>query len=254
MTGQFWDVPSGGFVVDGTIINLSGSDTSDSGTMTDELRFILDSGVYATFAPPEYLRAIYSPVPGSFLLEDGTWSVPCDTRMHVSVLLGGTAYEIHPIDMAEVYAVEEEEDGTGKPLCKGLFQSNSIPRFTVDGSLTSTAAFLIGLNVLRNLYVLHHYGDIDRSVEPYVQIIPATDMAEAFAELDVMNAARINAFWRARIAATSSSQRETSPPMEPAMRTVRVTRSWLVVSSACFAVLYWISRWFHLRRWGASRT
>ncbi len=87
MTGQFWDVPSRGFVVDGTVVNLSGSGT-------DELRFILDSGVYATFAPPEYLRAIYSPVLGSFLLEDGTWSVPCDTRMNVSLLIGCVLYHI----------------------------------------------------------------------------------------------------------------------------------------------------------------
>ncbi len=34
-----------------------------------------------------------------------------------------TAYGIHPVDMTEVYGLEEE-DGTWKPLCKGLFQSN----------------------------------------------------------------------------------------------------------------------------------
>ncbi|RDX52602.1 acid protease [Lentinus brumalis] len=236
MTGQFWDVPSRGFVVDGTVVNLSGSGT-------DELRFILDSGVYATFAPPEYLRAIYSPVPGSFLLEDGTWSVPCDTRMNVSVLLGETAYGIHPVDMTEVYGLEEE-DGTWKPLCKGLFQSNP----------DTEIPFLIGLNVLRNLHVLHLYGGVDGHPEPYVQI--ATDIAQASADFSAMNTARIDAFLRAEevTAETSSVER----PMESVVNTVlrtpeirRTMRGWyvdaLLLSSACFAVLYAICRWFRLR-------
>ncbi|TFK83174.1 acid protease [Polyporus arcularius HHB13444] len=243
MTGQFWDVPSRGFVVDGTVVNLSGSGT-------DELRFILDSGVYATFAPPEYLRAIYSPVPGSFLLEDGTWSVPCDTRMNVSVLLGETAYGIHPVDMTEVYGLEEE-DGTWKPLCKGLFQSN----------LDTEIPFLIGLNVLRNLHVLHHYGGVAGNPEPYVQIVQATDMAQASAEFAAMNTARIDTFLRVGevTAETSSVER----PMESVGSTVvrtpeirRTMRGWyvdaLLLSSACFAVLYAISRWFRLRARCAS--
>ena len=84
MTGEFWDVLSRGFVVDGNLVNP----IVEEGDNPSELRFILDSGVYATFAPPEYLHAIYSPVPGSSLLEDGSWSVPCDTRMNVSIFLG----------------------------------------------------------------------------------------------------------------------------------------------------------------------
>ncbi len=80
--------------------------------------------------------------------------------------------------MTEVYALEEE-DGTWQPLCKGLFQSNpdtEIREFLCQSGgdtdvLTRMAAFLIGLNVLRNLHVLHHYGGVDVQSEPYVQIV-----------------------------------------------------------------------------------
>ena len=73
----------------------------------------------------------------------------------------------------------EEEDGTLRPLCNGLFQSNldtHIREFSAfaDGGrwmLILVIAFLIGLSVLRNLHVLHHYGGRDGSPEPYVQII-----------------------------------------------------------------------------------
>lgn len=73
----------------------------------------------------------------------------------------------------------DEEDGTLRPLCKGLFQSNLDTNiresFTfADGGrwmLILVIAFLIGLSVLRNLHVLHHYGGRDGSPEPYVQII-----------------------------------------------------------------------------------
>ena len=73
----------------------------------------------------------------------------------------------------------EEEDGTLRPLCKGLFQSNLDTNIREslafgDGGrwmLILVIAFLIGLSVLRNLHVLHHYGGRDGSPEPYVQII-----------------------------------------------------------------------------------
>ncbi len=42
---------------------------------------------------------------------------------------------------------------------------------TMRRVLTRTAAFLIGLNVLRNLHVLHLYGGVDGHPEPYVQIV-----------------------------------------------------------------------------------
>lgn len=94
MTGQVWDTPSEGLVVDGKVDNSNGS---------VPLRFNLESGVYGgatslakawvltnvspiAFAPPEYAKAINDS--GGFLLDDGTWSMPCDTKFNVSVLLG----------------------------------------------------------------------------------------------------------------------------------------------------------------------
>ncbi|KAI0767426.1 aspartic peptidase domain-containing protein [Fomes fomentarius] len=192
LTGQFWDTPSEGFVVDEKIVNFSGS---------IPLRFILDSGTYGAFAPPEYVKAIYGSVPGGFLLDDGTWSVPCDTKFNVSVLLGPTEILVHPIDMAEVYKIEE-----GKPLCKGLFVGNTDARLP----------FLIGLNVMRNMQILHHYG---QSGNPYLQIVSTTDMETAFAEFDAMNTARISAFQGSNrvgssTVASSTPASSSSPPIE----------------------------------------
>ena len=107
MTGQFWDISSQGFVVDGRVINFSKSGL---------VRMILDSGVYGgvskyvvrisgpraefvpVLAPPEYVEAIYGSVPGAFLLDDGTWNVPCDTRFNLTILLGYVCQLLHPIN------------------------------------------------------------------------------------------------------------------------------------------------------------
>ena len=98
MTGMLWDVPSRGFVVNGEIVNFSGG---------GELPFALDTGAYTgelltvcvlrlssllicdkACVPPEYMRAIYGSVSGSYLLDDGYWSVPCDAKLNVSMIIG----------------------------------------------------------------------------------------------------------------------------------------------------------------------
>ncbi|KAI0649941.1 aspartic peptidase domain-containing protein [Trametes meyenii] len=166
VTGSSWDIPSRGFAVDGR------------GPV--ERPFMLDSGSFAACVPPEYLRAIYSPVPGSYLMDDGSWSVPCDANMNVSVGFGCVMYPIHPIDMTEVYDIRD-----GKALCRSLIQPNSDLQIP----------FLIGLNILRNMGIRHEYGE-----QPYVQLLSTTDPEKAFAEFDAMNVARIDAFSKAATA------------------------------------------------------
>ncbi|KAM5545904.1 hypothetical protein V8D89_000030 [Ganoderma adspersum] len=169
ITGGLWDVPSQRFIVNGEKINFSGS---------GELPFALDTGAYTACVPPEYMRAIYGSIPGAHLLDDGYWSVPCDAKLNVSMVIGNATFPIHPIDMTEVYGVLE-----GAPLCKGLFRNN------VDKRLP----FLIGLNALQNTYALYSYGDRHGN-KPYVQLISNIDPKQAAKEFDIMNAARIKSF------------------------------------------------------------
>lgn len=49
---------------------------------------MLDTGAFGAYIPPEYLAAIYGPAEGSYLLKDGAWSVPCNTKMNVTVMFG----------------------------------------------------------------------------------------------------------------------------------------------------------------------
>ncbi|KAL1948469.1 hypothetical protein VTO73DRAFT_12544 [Trametes versicolor] len=174
VTGQIWDISSEGFLVNGAKLNITSTALVERGMM-------LDTGAFGAYIPPEYLAAIYGPVDGSSLLDDGTWRVPCDTKMNVSVMFGDIAYSIHPLDMTEVYDIQD-----GIALCSSLFQPNTDPRIP----------FLIGLNVLRNTYLLFNYGDVDdpTSTAPYVQVLSTTDAVEASKEFDAMNTARIEAF------------------------------------------------------------
>ncbi|PIL29044.1 hypothetical protein GSI_09092 [Ganoderma sinense ZZ0214-1] len=146
VTGKLWDVPSEGFIVNGEKVNFNGA---------SQLPFALDTGAYTACVPPEYMRAIYGSIPGSYLLDGGYWSVPCDAKLNVSMVIGNGTFPIHPIDMTEVYDVQD-----GTPLCKGLFRNN------VDKRIP----FLIGLNALQNTYALHSYGDRHGN-KPYVQLI-----------------------------------------------------------------------------------
>ncbi|KAI0672319.1 aspartic peptidase domain-containing protein [Trametes maxima] len=186
VTGNFWDISSSGFTVNGRLLDFTNPGPA-------ERPFILDSGSFAACVPPEYLRAIYSPVPGSYLMDDGSWSVPCNTKMDISVTFGGVSYPIHPIDMTEVYDIRD-----GKALCRSLIQPNSDPQIS----------FLIGLNILRNMNILHKYSE-----RPYVQLLSTTDPEKAFAEFDAMNVARIDAFSKAARNRPSASTLWTTLPL-----------------------------------------
>ncbi|KAI1786884.1 acid protease [Ganoderma leucocontextum] len=171
MTGNLWDVPSQGFMVNGEKVNLGGSAV---------LPFALDTGAYTVCVPPEYMRAIYGSVPGSRLLDDGYWSVPCNAKLNVSMVIANATFPIHPIDMTEVYDYDIQD---GIPLCRGLFRNN------VDKRIP----FLVGLNALQNMYALYSYGDRGDNT-PYVQLISNTDVEQAYRDFDIMNAARIKSF------------------------------------------------------------
>ncbi|OJT14048.1 hypothetical protein TRAPUB_9405 [Trametes pubescens] len=191
-TGRFWDVSSGGFLVNGVMLNITSAALLDRG-------MVLDTGAFGTYIPPEYLAAVYGPIDGSSLLDDGAWGIPCDTKMNISVIFGDMVYPIHPLDMIEVYDVR---DGTA--LCRSLFQPNTDPRIP----------FLIGLNVLRNTYMLFNYGSVDdpSSTAPYVQVLSigrkrrlSTDEQE---ERETTPSAKKQ---RAEFEAQAESKRDQSP-------------------------------------------
>ncbi len=55
---------------------------------------VLDTGAFGTYIPPEYLAAVYGPIDGSSLLDDGAWGIPCDTKMNVSVIFGWVCLDL----------------------------------------------------------------------------------------------------------------------------------------------------------------
>lgn len=101
---------SGGFLVDGAMLNVTSSYVH-AVTLETHLTcanapillnsallgrgMMLDTGAFGAYIPPEYLATIYGPVEGSSLLDDGAWSVPCDTGMNVSVMFGFVCHGFH---------------------------------------------------------------------------------------------------------------------------------------------------------------
>ena len=88
-------------------------------------------------APPPYVDAMYASIPGAKLASDGSYIVPCDTKMNVSMVFAcvlhivtgkppsslnvllyrNKTYPVHPID--SIYPIGIEND---QVICRGTFE------------------------------------------------------------------------------------------------------------------------------------
>ncbi|EIN04390.1 acid protease [Punctularia strigosozonata HHB-11173 SS5] len=144
-----------------------------------------DSGFTVPQIPREWADTIYGEIEGSFYLEvNNSWALPCNQSLNVTIGFGGHAYPIHPLDLNTKLLPPFDRDGV--EYCFGLFQP--IQPNALD-ALAGTADMILGMGFLRNVYALFDYGDfVDDSsndrVEPYVQLLPITNLEEATIEFN----------------------------------------------------------------------
>ncbi|KAH9903455.1 aspartic peptidase domain-containing protein [Cubamyces lactineus] len=165
-----------------------------------------DTGTATMLAPPEYVKAIYGRVPGAALNQQFSssdrvvYDVPCNTKLNISFSIGGQLYPMHPADAIDV---NMNPDGTFS--CIGV----------ILGGASSTEDFLLGDSFLRNFYQLYDYGGTDALLsKPSVRLLPLADQAQAWAEADAINLARILAYendYQSAISATQSATATARP-------------------------------------------
>ncbi|EMD36871.1 hypothetical protein CERSUDRAFT_114789 [Gelatoporia subvermispora B] len=172
--------------MDGVAINgyfMSGgaqpADIQTDNPPDGQVSALLDTGTALALAPPSYVHAIYSGLPGA-QYDNGQqrWFVPCDSKVNVTMVWGQNEYPVHPIDSVIVWTVEN-----GQPICAGAITS----------SYESGVDFLLGDTFLRNVLTVFDFGTLvsDGTNPPFVQLLSITDPDQAWAEYDSMNAARI---------------------------------------------------------------
>ncbi|CDO77320.1 hypothetical protein BN946_scf184775.g10 [Trametes cinnabarina] len=127
--------------------------------------------------------SIYGRVPGAKLttvtgIPGNMWTLPCTTELNVTFVFSGMQYPIHPLDTV-TNAFYGPPDDQGNPTCIGAFQPRTGEQDGID--------IILGMSFLRNAYMLINFGDfVDGALakvgDPYVQLLPLTDPAEAHAD------------------------------------------------------------------------
>ncbi|KAI0076665.1 acid protease [Panus rudis PR-1116 ss-1] len=144
---------------------------------------VLDTGTPTFTAPWPIIEAIYGSLPGAHPNTDRpykTYDLPCDTKINVSMIIGGVEYPIHPIDL-----IISEIGDDGNLKCTGAIEY--VPGLEADVEM------ILGTTFLRNVYSLYDFGSWARagSTPPFTQLLSITDQDQAWAEFDRMNEARL---------------------------------------------------------------
>ncbi|KAH9838434.1 aspartic peptidase domain-containing protein [Rhodofomes roseus] len=147
----------------------------------DQTTIILDTGTSLATAPRYYVDAMYKDVPGSkFNKSIGYYTLPCDTRLNVSMAFGSSKYPMDPIDLTTI-----QVNSDGSFFCVGTFAP------TPDNAGVD---FILGDSFMRNVYSLFSYGSNftgNGDELPYMQILSITDHDKAWAKFDYANAQRL---------------------------------------------------------------
>ncbi|KAJ3557413.1 hypothetical protein NM688_g1478 [Phlebia brevispora] len=143
---------------------------------------VFDTGTALGFMPQYYFDAVYKDVKDlkAFDASAGIYTLPCDTKLNVSMVFNGTEYPINPIDMTRLISVGNETS------CITTFAPKDLTSQGID--------FVLGDAFLRNVYTLFNYGNWtdEGSDRPYVQLLSTTNQSEAWAQYDDLNDARIS--------------------------------------------------------------
>ncbi|KIY67468.1 hypothetical protein CYLTODRAFT_292190 [Cylindrobasidium torrendii FP15055 ss-10] len=116
-----------------------------------------------SLVPANVAHAIYSDIGGAELV-NGLWSLPCDTRIGTSVIIGGEMYPIHPWDTVILSSPLTEGQ------CAGPFQ----PLQDEHDGVT------LGWSFVRNVYMLAHAGDNITGEGPYIQLLSVSNETGEF--------------------------------------------------------------------------
>jgi hypothetical protein len=169
-------------LVDAVIINGQkldgGSFVPSFATQTVAL---LDTGNSQDTAPPKYVDAMFGSINGAQVDDSGTYTVPCDSKVDITFVIGGQEFPINPID-----AVFAAVDPTSNEIvCTGAWSYG-------DSNSTGNDIAL-GDPFLRNVYSLFDFGNYTNvgDTAPFIQLLSLTKAAEADAEFEKLNQARL---------------------------------------------------------------
>ncbi|KAI0358432.1 acid protease [Trametes cingulata] len=176
-SGQHWTAlldPNGIIGPDGQRINTTKKSTGN------RLNVMFDSGFTFPQVTNGIASAIYQRVPGAKFTTvtnapGKMWTVPCSTELNVTFVFANVSFPVHPLDTV-TDAFRGPPDENGEPTCVGAFQPITTPQNGFD--------IILGMSFLRNAYMLINFGDfVDGALakvgDPYVQLLPLTDPAEA---------------------------------------------------------------------------
>ncbi|KAK7691394.1 hypothetical protein QCA50_004793 [Cerrena zonata] len=175
--------------IDGLNINgqqFTGNSHTVSGVNVPQgkVSAIFDTGISLDIAPKGFVDAMFQNVPGAVFDESTrNYIVPCNTKVNVSLSVGGLEYPIHPADLVTPNGIVN-----GSVICNGAFTASS------EG--TSIGDIQFGDAVMRNLYTLYNYGSFSRpgTNQPFIQILNLTNADKAWAEFDFIQPARVQQF------------------------------------------------------------
>ncbi|CAG8774995.1 2797_t:CDS:2 [Cetraspora pellucida] len=84
----FWEIPMDDASVNGNSLGFKNK------------RATIDTGTTLLVAPPADVTAIHDNIPGSVLLQEGEYAIPCNTNAKVALKFNGVSYSIDPRDIA----------------------------------------------------------------------------------------------------------------------------------------------------------
>ncbi|KZV79019.1 hypothetical protein EXIGLDRAFT_707886 [Exidia glandulosa HHB12029] len=141
---------------------------------------VLDTGTSLAILPPDLVTAIYSSIPGAFLVKSPDqailpdfWVIPCTARVSVSLVLGGQPIFIDPRDLVRPLPIPLK--GVNTTICINLIPIQmklmlpEVPSFD----------FLLGDVFLRNAFQLYDFNgnvefDLTAPTQPYALLVPLT--------------------------------------------------------------------------------
>ncbi|KAN0108977.1 acid protease [Russula decolorans] len=120
-------------------ISVNGSDISVSTRAA-----IIDTGTRYLLGDQESISNIYATIPGSAPIQDGLWTIPCNTSVPVSITFGGAKFSIFPKNY-NIGAISTSGD-----TCIGSFST----------SPNVTGYWVIGDVFLQGVYTEFDYGQL----------------------------------------------------------------------------------------------
>ncbi|KAI0652548.1 acid protease [Trametes meyenii] len=195
---KHWTVPLDGVVINGNPFKFKNSSVSTpvSDASPNPALAALDTGASFAHVPAELAGAIYSPIPGSYLVpsqngSDSFWKVPCNSTANVTFIFGGQEFYVHPLDLIAwhpaQFTIPDTNVTVDITLCRGSFGpvTQTLPKF-------NEFDLLLGNSFLKNVYVSYNYGDdYDRRImsnrSPYVQMVSTTNRETAWKDWHSMH-------------------------------------------------------------------